>query len=173
MSGDSLDGGIEITARPRGKLSRSIRMMSGGERALTAISFLFAIYLVKPSPFCIMDEVDAPLDDANIDRFVKLLQQFERQTQLIVITHNKRSMEACERLYGVTMEEPGVSKLVSVRLEHGELAEGEEVDAGDTGETSDDEPASGSTGEPATLANGDGVRQVLDDEAEPEPAGVG
>jgi chromosome segregation protein len=172
MSGDSLDGGIEITARPRGKLSRSIRMMSGGERALTAISFLFAIYLVKPSPFCIMDEVDAPLDDANIDRFVKLLQQFERQTQFIVITHNKRSMEACERLYGVTMEEPGVSKLVSVRLEHGELAEGDEVDGGDA-EASDEETGPGRESELADANGDERARPVLDDEAEPEPAGVG
>ena len=163
LEGDSLDGGIEITARPRGKLGRSIRMMSGGERALTAISFLFAIYLVKPSPFCIMDEVDAPLDDANIDRFVKLLQQFERQTQFIVITHNKRSMEACERLYGVTMEEPGVSKLVSVRFEHGELAEGETVG---------EEESEGETAEEADSAPVE-ARPILDDEAEPEPAGVG
>jgi chromosome segregation protein len=130
LQGDELDGGIEIMACPRGKALRSIRMMSGGERALTAISLLFSIYLVKPSPFCIMDEVDAPLDDANIDRFVKLLRQFQRDTQFIVITHNKRTMEAAERLYGVTMEEPGVSKLVSVRLEQGELTEGEEL-AGD------------------------------------------
>jgi chromosome segregation protein len=166
LEGDSLDGGIEITARPRGKLTRSIRMMSGGERALTAISFLFAIYLVKPSPFCIMDEVDAPLDDANIDRFVKLLQQFEVQTQFIVITHNKRSMEACERLYGVTMEEPGVSKLVSVRFEHGELAEGEEV-----GEGESEGGAGEGDGEPGGARAE--ARPILDDEAEPEPAGVG
>ena len=175
MEGDDLEGGIEISARPRGKLTRSIRMMSGGERALTAISFLFAIYLVKPSPFCIMDEVDAPLDDANIDRFVKLLQQFERQTQFIVITHNKRSMEACERLYGVTMEEAGVSKLVSVRLEHGELAEGEDVlesDPGDEEARAEHGTGGGAEDDPQGMARSTG-RPVLDDESEPEPAGVG
>jgi len=153
LAGDDLEGGIEIMARPRGKALRSIRMMSGGERALTAISLLFSIYLVKPSPFCIMDEVDAPLDDANVDRFVKLLRQFQRDTQFIVITHNKRTMEACERLYGVTMEEPGVSKLVSVRLDHGEIAAGEEVEtaAGEESET-----AAGEEGQDRPGAGGPG-----------------
>jgi energy-coupling factor transporter ATP-binding protein EcfA2 len=94
--------------------------MSSGERALTAIALLFSIYLVKPSPFCVFDEVDAPLDDANIGRFVNLLQEFKNRTQFIVITHNKLTMEAADRLYGVTMEEEGVSKLVSVALD-GEL----------------------------------------------------
>ncbi|MBI4364661.1 MAG: chromosome segregation protein SMC [Candidatus Latescibacteria bacterium] len=112
---DSLEAEIEILARPRGKKPQSLSLLSGGEKALTAIALLFAIYLVKPSPFCILDEVDAPLDDANIDRFVLLLREFSRNTQFIVVTHNKKTMEVADCLYGVTMEEPGVSKLVSVR----------------------------------------------------------
>jgi chromosome segregation protein len=117
---DSLEADIEIVARPRGKKLESMRLMSSGERALTAIALLFAIYLVKPSPFCILDEVDAPLDDANVERFVRMLREFSRQTQFIVITHNKKTMEAADCLYGVTMQEPGVSRVVSVRLDgHG------------------------------------------------------
>jgi len=112
---DPLEAEIEILARPRGKKPQSLSLLSGGEKALTAIALLFAIYLVKPSPFCILDEVDAPLDDANIDRFVLLLREFSQNTQFIVVTHNKKTMEVADCLYGVTMEEPGVSKLVSVR----------------------------------------------------------
>ncbi|NTV46121.1 MAG: hypothetical protein HGB11_06290, partial [Chlorobiales bacterium] len=107
----------DIIAKPKGKRPQSIMLLSGGEKTLTAISLLFAIYLVKPSPFCILDEVDAPLDDANIDRFTKLLQKFAKDTQFITVTHNKRTMEASRVLYGVTMEEEGVSKLVAVRME--------------------------------------------------------
>jgi len=114
---DPLECEIEIVAKPRGKHLQSISLMSGGERALTAIALLFAIYLVKPSPFCLLDEVDAPLDDANVDRFIKMLQRFSDRTQFVVITHNKRTMEASRCLYGVTMEELGVSKLVSVRFD--------------------------------------------------------
>jgi chromosome segregation protein len=112
---DPLECEIEIAAKPRGKHLQSISLMSSGERALTAIALLFAIYLVKPSPFCLLDEVDAPLDDANVERFVRMLQQFSNKTQFVVITHNKKSMEAATRLYGVTMQELGVSRLVSVR----------------------------------------------------------
>jgi chromosome segregation protein len=116
LSGDDpLEAEIDILARPRGKKPQSLSLLSGGEKALTAIALLFAIYLVKPSPFCILDEVDAPLDDANIDRFVLLLREFSRNTQFIVVTHNKKTMEVADCLYGVTMEEPGVSKMVSVR----------------------------------------------------------
>jgi len=113
---DPLESPIEIIARPRGKKLLSIAQMSGGERALTAISLLFAIYLVKPSPFCILDEIDAPLDDANIHRFLKMIKAFSDQTQFIIITHNKITMEAADVLYGVTMEQPGVSRVVSVRF---------------------------------------------------------
>jgi chromosome segregation protein len=117
QSEDPLEAEIEIVAKPRGKHLQSITLMSGGERALTAIALLFAIYLVKPSPFCLLDEVDAPLDDANVDRFIHMLRRFSERTQFVVITHNKRTMEAARCLYGVTMEELGVSKLVSVRLD--------------------------------------------------------
>lgn len=113
---DPLEARIEITAKPRGKRPTSIDLLSGGEKTLTAIALLFAIYLVKPSPFCILDEVDAPLDDSNIDRFTRILKRFADNTQFIVVTHNKRTMEAASALYGVTMEEEGVSKLVSVRF---------------------------------------------------------
>ena len=113
---DPLEAPIIITARPWGKRLQSINLLSGGERALTAIALLFAIYLVKPSPFCVLDEVDAPLDDANIARFVKVIQKFAKQSQFIVVTHNKGTMESGETLHGVTMEEPGVSRLVSVKI---------------------------------------------------------
>ncbi len=111
---DPLESPIEIHARPRGKRFLNITQLSGGEKALTAISLLFAIYLVKPSPFCILDEVDAPLDDANVIRFLRMVRGFVNRTQFIIITHNKRTMEQCDRLYGVTMVQPGVSQVVSV-----------------------------------------------------------
>lgn len=113
---DPLEAKIEIIAKPRGKRPTSIDLLSGGEKTLTAIALLFAIYLVKPSPFCILDEIDAPLDDANIDRFTRILHEFKKDTQFIVVTHNKRTMEAAETLYGVTMQEDGISKLVPVRF---------------------------------------------------------
>ncbi|MFZ5981936.1 MAG: chromosome segregation protein SMC [Candidatus Zixiibacteriota bacterium] len=113
---DPLESNIEIMARPRGKKILSISQMSGGERALTAISLLFSLYLVKPSPFCILDEIDAPLDDANCHRFLKIIRNFSRDTQFITITHNKITMEAANNLYGITMETPGISKLVAVKF---------------------------------------------------------
>lgn len=113
---DPLESDIEIIARPGGKKLLPITMLSGGERALTAISLLFSLYLVKPSPFCILDEIDAPLDDANCQRFLKIIKHFSLQTQFIVITHNKITMEASDNLYGITMERPGVSKLVAVKF---------------------------------------------------------
>ena len=118
---DALEAHIDIIARPRGKRLQNIALLSGGERALTAISLLFAIYQVKPSPFCILDEVDAPLDDANINRFVRVLKEFARETQFVVVTHNKITMAAADALHGVTMPEEGVSQLVSVRVEGEEL----------------------------------------------------
>jgi chromosome segregation protein len=112
-----LDCDIEIHASPRGKRTQRIHLLSSGERALVALSLLFGIFLTKPSPFCLLDEVDAPLDDQNIGRFVRMLNQFKQSTQFIVITHNPRTTtEAADAVYGVTMQEPGVSSLVSVRL---------------------------------------------------------
>ncbi|MBU1099884.1 MAG: chromosome segregation protein SMC [Bacteroidetes bacterium] len=113
---DPLEGKIEIIAKPKGKRPTSIELLSGGEKTLTATALLFAIYLVKPSPFCILDEVDAPLDDANVDRFTRLLKDFSDRTQFIIVTHNKRTMEAAENMYGVTMQEEGISKLVGVQF---------------------------------------------------------
>lgn len=114
---DPLEAKIEIMAKPKGKRPTTIELLSGGEKTLTATALLFAIYLVKPSPFCVLDEVDAPLDDANIDRFTKLIKEFSSNTQFIIVTHNKRTMEAAETMYGVTMQEEGISKLVGVRFE--------------------------------------------------------
>jgi chromosome segregation protein len=114
--GDPLDTGVELMAQPRGKRLQSVSLMSGGERALTGLALLFAIFYYRPSPFCVLDEVDAPLDDANIHRFIRVLSELTSQTQFLVITHNRKTMEAADILYGVTMEEPGLSKLVSVNL---------------------------------------------------------
>jgi chromosome segregation protein len=111
-----LEADIEIVAKPRGKRPQSIEQLSGGEKTLVAIAFLFALYLVKPSPFCILDELDAPLDDANIERFMRMLRSFEESTQFVLITHNRRTMEAVDALYGVTTQPEGVSKVVAVRL---------------------------------------------------------
>jgi chromosome segregation protein len=114
--GDPLDTGVELMAQPRGKRLQAVSLMSGGERALTGLALLFAIFYYRPSPFCVLDEVDAPLDDANIHRFLRVLRELTSQTQFLVITHNRKTMEAADILYGVTMEEPGLSKLVSVNL---------------------------------------------------------
>ncbi len=114
--GDPLDASINIIAKPAGKRPQSIELLSAGEKTLTAIALLFAIYLEKPSPFCILDEVDAPLDDANIERYLQILRKFSENTQFLIITHNKKTMEAADILYGVTQEEEGVSRVVSVRM---------------------------------------------------------
>jgi chromosome segregation protein len=111
-----LETGIDVIARPPGKKAQHITLLSGGEKALTAVGLIFSIFLVKPSPFCILDEVDAPLDDANIGRFCELLREMSAASQFLVVTHNKASMEASDHLYGITMSDPGVSKVVSVRL---------------------------------------------------------
>jgi chromosome segregation protein len=113
---DMLETGVEIIAQPPGKRLGSLELMSGGEKALTAVAMIFAIFQYKPSPFCLLDEVDAPLDEANIGRFAEVIQQMTDRSQFIIITHSKRTMEFADVLYGVTMEQPGVSKLVSVEL---------------------------------------------------------
>ena len=113
---DPLESEIDIHAAPRGKRTQRIHLLSSGERTLVAVSLLFSIYLTKPSPFCLMDEVDAPLDDANVGRFTRLLDEFKTDTQFLVITHNPRTMQAADAVYGVTMQEPGVSTIVGVRL---------------------------------------------------------
>jgi chromosome segregation protein len=114
--GGEVEGGVEIFAQPPGKKLQSVNLLSGGEKALTAVSLIFAIFLIKPTPFCLLDEVDAPLDEANVGRYNELVKEMSKTSQFILITHNKRTMEQVDVLYGVTMEEPGVSKLVSVRL---------------------------------------------------------
>ena len=118
---DPLEAKIEIKANPKGKRPSTINQLSGGEKTLTAIALLFAIYLVKPSPFCVLDEVDAPLDDANIERFADMIRNFSEETQFIIITHNKKTMSKAEMMYGVTMPETGISRLVGVKLD--EVAE--------------------------------------------------
>ena len=113
---DETDAGVEIVASPPGKKLQNVLLLSGGEKALTALALLIALFRYKPSPFCVLDEVDAPLDEANVDRFAQMVRDMSSTTQFIVITHSKRTMETASQLYGVTMEEPGISKIVSVRL---------------------------------------------------------
>ena len=121
---DPLECGIDIVARPPGKQNQNVTLLSGGERTMTAVALLFAIYMVKPSPFCVLDELDAPLDESNINRFIKILQRFVQQSQFIVITHNKRTISVADVLYGVTMEERGVSRVVSMRLQKNDAYRG-------------------------------------------------
>jgi len=144
---DPLETGIEIIAKPPGKQLQSISLLSGGEKTMTAVALLFSIYMVKPSPFCVLDEMDAPLDESNINRFIKILDRFVHQSQFVVITHNKRTIAKADVLYGVTMEEHGISKLVGVRLTKREEPElvgaptaAQEVPA-DTGADEADQPS--------------------------------
>lgn len=115
---DPLESGIEIVARPPGKELRSISLLSGGEKTMTAVALLMAIFRSKPSPFCILDEVDAALDEANIGRFINVIKEFKDETQFIMITHRKPSMTVTDRLFGVTMEESGVSKRLTVQFDN-------------------------------------------------------
>jgi chromosome segregation protein len=112
-----LEAGIDIVARPPGKQLQSISLLSGGEQTMTAVALLFSIYQVKPSPFCVLDELDAPLDESNINRFIRVLQRFLQESQFVVITHNKRTISMADILYGVTMQEQGVSRIVSVKFD--------------------------------------------------------
>ena len=111
------DSGIDLAAQPPGKRLQNVLLLSGGEKALAALALLIAIFRYTPSPFCVLDEVDAPLDESNVERYTNMIRQMSRHTQFILITHSKRTMETAQVLYGVTMEEPGVSKLVSVRFD--------------------------------------------------------
>jgi chromosome segregation protein len=115
-AGTRSEPGVDIAAQPPGKRLKSITMLSGGEKTLTAMALIFASFLIRPTPFCILDEIDAPLDEENIGRFTGVLRELAEAAQFLVITHNKRTMAVADSLFGVTMEEPGVSKLVSVRL---------------------------------------------------------
>ena len=112
-----LESAIDILAMPKGKRPLSISQLSGGEKTLTAISLLFSIYLIKPAPFCIFDEVDAPLDDANIDKFNNIIRDFSKDSQFIIVTHNKRTMVHTNVMYGVTMEQTGISRILPVDLQ--------------------------------------------------------
>ena len=113
---DLLETGIDIIVQPPGKKLQNVTLLSGGEKALTAVALIFSIFLIKPTPFCLLDEVDAPLDDANIGRFNEMVREMSAISQFIIITHNKATMQVADTLYGITMEEPGASKVVSVRL---------------------------------------------------------
>ena len=113
---NTLESGVEISANPLGKRMQNLTLLSGGEKAMTAIALVFSVFKVRPSPFCLLDEVDAPLDEANVVRFQEMLKQMSEKTQFILITHNQKTMSFADVLYGITMEERGVSKAVSVNL---------------------------------------------------------
>jgi len=124
---NSDSSGIEIVASPPGKKLQNILLLSGGEKALTALALLVGIFQFQPAPFCILDEVDAPLDETNVGRYAKMISEMAKDTQFIAITHSKRTMEHADVIYGVTMQEPGVSKIVSVNLGKNNRSEGRRV----------------------------------------------
>ena len=150
---DVLESGIDIVARPPGKQLQTISLLSGGEQTMTAVSLLFSIYQVKPSPFCVLDELDAPLDESNINRFIRVLQRFIEHSQFIIITHNKRTIGMADVLYGVTMEEHGVSKIVSVKFHKAtETGNSERSAASVTATTSSSPEREGESSEPNDTA---------------------
>ena len=120
---NSVESGIDVVASPPGKKLQNVLLLSGGEKALTALALLVGIFQYTPSPFCILDEVDAPLDEANVGRFTELVKEMSERTQFIIVTHSKKTMSVAPVMYGVTMQEPGVSKLVSVRFHEAKPAE--------------------------------------------------
>ena len=122
--GDPLESGIDVIAKPPGKKLQSISLLSGGERSMTAVALLFGIYMVKPSPFCVLDELDAPLDEANIGRFLRVLDRFIADSQFVIVTHSKRTMSRADVMYGVSMEEFGVSKTVGVTFSKADETKG-------------------------------------------------
>ena len=177
---DPLECGIDIIARPPGKQLQSITLLSGGEKTMTAVALLFAIYMVKPSPFCVLDEMDAPLDESNIARFLKILDRFVAQSQFIVITHNKRTIARADVLYGVTMEEAGVSKLVAVRLarREQETAVGRDFigtanPGADPGAADESATGTGHPAEPPSIAESFGKTGGLHSERSAANAGAG
>ncbi len=134
---DMLESGIEIVARPPGKEPRNISLLSGGEKTLTCVALLLAIFQYRPSPFCVLDEVDAALDEANIERFIGVLQEFLAWTQFIVVTHSKKTMTCAQTFYGVTMQESGISKRVAVRFE--DVSDNGEIHSAAASEPADDD----------------------------------
>ena len=148
---DPLETGVEIIAKPPGKKPQSITLLSGGERSMTAVALLFSIYMVKPSPFCILDELDAPLDESNVNRFVKMLDKFIAKSQFVIVTHNKNTMRRADVLYGVTMEEFGVSKPVGMKLTAAEKEQSKRREESVGGSISDGTPVA-SEAEPAPEA---------------------
>jgi chromosome segregation protein len=155
-SEDMLESGVEITARPPGTKLRSVALLSGGQRTMTAMALLFAIYMVKPSPFCVLDEIDAPLDEANVGRFSKMLEGFLEHSQFFIITHNKHTISTASTIYGVTMEERGVSKILSMRMEEAKKVTAEASGEGAGGDTtaSNVGAAAGSTASGTTASDG-------------------
>ncbi len=129
---DILESGIEIVAKPPGREALKLSLLSGGQKAMTTIALLFAIFRAKPSPFCVLDEVDAPLDDANVERLCNIIEEYTKTTQFIIVTHNKTTMAYAGTLYGVTMQEKGVSRKVSINLkdvdEHLSVAPGQTLE---------------------------------------------
>ena len=151
--------GVEIEVTPAGKSTRKLSLLSGGEKSLVALAFVFAVFLARPCPFYILDEVEAALDDANIDRFLQLIRRFSDRAQFVIVTHQKRTMDAADVLYGVSMGGDGVTKVVSRRLPR-EVEEGEEDGGGEASVAEPPPPFAGLAGEPVEDGDGESVREA-------------